>query len=85
LLQTITGAILVRSVVSIRSYLVSKGASDYIDTNMLLKHAIAFGIYLASTVVFLSGVIYNTFAGTQKSQELFDLARAICAIGNCIS
>lgn len=51
-LQVYSGVLLVRSVVRIRQFFVKRKAADYINTRMLLRHAITFGLYITTTVVY---------------------------------
>lgn len=61
ILQCVLGYILVRSVVDIRRYFIDKNAADFINTRMLIKHAVAFGIFLLAIIFFLCANIVVTF------------------------
>lgn len=52
IMMTISGVILIVSVIKIRNYFKSKGCEDYINTGMLLRHALSFGLYLLGTIIF---------------------------------
>lgn len=49
LVAIIAGFILVMSVVEIRDFFKRKDALDFIDTNMFIRHATVFGLYLVGT------------------------------------
>lgn len=51
-LQVYSGVLLIKSVMRIRQFFVKRNASNYIDTGMLLRHAITFGLYITTTVVY---------------------------------
>lgn len=56
----VSGAILVACVVKIRAYFKAKNATDYIDTKMLLRHGIAYGLYLVGSITTaLVLMVYN--------------------------
>mgnify|MGYP003353146145 CR=1 FL=1 len=44
-----SGVILVNGVLSIRRFFKEKNATDFINTAMLLRHGLAFGLYLVCT------------------------------------
>jgi hypothetical protein len=57
IMQIYFGVVLMKSVFGIRRFFVERGATDFINTGMLIRHSLAFGIYLASFVIY-----YVTFA-----------------------
>jgi hypothetical protein len=57
LLQCFSGYIMVKSVFSIRKFFKKRNATNYINIPMLLRHSVAFVLYLLSTVA-----DYGTFA-----------------------
>ena len=65
--------IIMRDVYRIRRYLVSKGAKDYINTSMLLRHAAAFGIVFAAIVLNTATYIVYLFNGSLESLIITDI------------
>lgn len=57
LLQVVSGFVLVRSLLKIRSFFKDKDAADSIDIRALLRHAAAFGLYLGATVIDISAMV----------------------------
>jgi len=52
--QTLSGVMLVSSVLKIKKFFRENNAEDYINTAMLWRHALSFGLFLASSVMFFS-------------------------------
>lgn len=57
LLQVVSGFVLVRSLLKVRSFFKDRDAADSIDIRALLRHAAAFGLYLVATVVDISAMV----------------------------
>ena len=65
-----SGAALMLSVWKVRHFFKSRNATDYINTEMLLRHGISFGLYLVGSVVaaiFLS--LYNLDRSNAKREK----------------
>lgn len=52
MLQCWSGYQLLTSVLSIRRFFFERNAEHFINTRMMLRHAIAFGLYLSTAVVY---------------------------------
>jgi hypothetical protein len=76
-LQVYSGAILMNSVLGIRRFFVMRNATDSINTGMLIRHILAFGIYMATTIVFY--VSYAVYSFTADSDVMF---RIISIVGS---
>jgi hypothetical protein len=50
-----------KSVLNIRNYFRKNDAEDYINTGMLLRHALSFGLYLLAIVVFFVVFCFYSF------------------------
>ena len=57
-LQIYTGYILVKSVLDIRKFFLSKDAINYINTKMLIRHASAFGLYMITIIIYFGTLCY---------------------------
>jgi hypothetical protein len=61
ILQAYYGAILMISVFRIRRFFVDRKATDYINTGMLIRHALAFGLYSVTQLTFYAAYILFAF------------------------
>lgn len=62
LLLIVSGVILVTTVVAIRQFYKKRNAADAVDTGALVRHAIAFGLFLIAAVEFnLANTLSNIF------------------------
>lgn len=85
-LQIISGIILVQSVLAVRDFLKKRGAEDFINTAMLMRHAYAFGLYLFTTCLFYMGwTIYAFDPKGAYTFLIFNLAAIINFIGSLAS
>jgi hypothetical protein len=57
-LQVYSGIMLVSSVIKIKRFFAERNATNFINTSMLLRHAIAFGLYMATTVAYFLALCY---------------------------
>jgi hypothetical protein len=57
-LQVYSGVMLVSSVIKIKRFFAERNANNFINTSMLLRHAMAFGLYMATTVAFFLALCY---------------------------
>ena len=62
MLQIITGIILCINVRTIHRYFRNRESTDYIDSDMLMRHAWSFGLYLVFTVTFMICNILSMFS-----------------------
>jgi hypothetical protein len=84
-LQLVSGTILVRSVLRINRFFKERGAEGYINTGMLLRHATAFGLYLACTAInYASYTLYLIFP-TDRCFNIFMLASMVWMLGGFFS
>lgn len=85
-LQTYSGVVLVRSVLSIRNFFRDKGKEDFINTGMLVRHALAFGLYLFITIIFfLAFTVYAFFPDSPKIFTIFNLTAIGFYFGSLIA
>jgi hypothetical protein len=62
MLLVVSGIILIKSVIKIRSFFKAQNASEYIDVPMLIRHSVSFGLYLVTIVCFFTVFsIYSFF------------------------
>jgi hypothetical protein len=64
--QIVSGLILVSTVVSIRRFFHEKNATEFINTSMLLRHALTFGLYLFGVIGFFGSFSFVIFYPTSR-------------------
>ena len=63
--ELLSGYILIRGILRIRNYFKEQDADDFIDTKMLLRHALSFSLYLIGTsCTAISLVFYTIYSGS---------------------
>jgi hypothetical protein len=85
LLQCFSGYIMVKSVLSIRKFFKERNATNFINIPMLMRHSVAFVLYLLSTLA-----DYGTFAiflafPNDYTFNLFMTAQDFWVIGGFVS
>lgn len=56
----VSGAFLIKSLVTIRQFFKEKGGLDNLRTSTMVKHAVAFGFYMVCLVAFnIAAIAYN--------------------------
>ena len=70
--QVASGVILVRGILRIRRFFREQDAEDYINTAMLLRHGIAFSLYLFGTsLTAISLVFFNIWPDDKQVKRVF--------------
>jgi hypothetical protein len=85
LLQINSGIILVSSVLRIRSFFKKRGAEDYINTKMLLRHGSSFGLYLLTSSAYYGTWVYFTLSQNDADFQVFLMAIVFNNIGSFIA
>jgi hypothetical protein len=75
IMQIYSGIILVKSVLDIRRYFVEREATSYINTGMLLRHALTFGIYLTTTAAY--NVSFALYTFTPNSTQMYTIVSIV--------
>lgn len=70
----ISGVILVVGVTRIRMFFKEREAEDFLDTKMLWRHALSFGLYLMSTVLWATTTAIQNIHSTSFTDKLWDVA-----------
>jgi hypothetical protein len=84
-LQIYSGIILIRSVLSIRRFFIERGAADFINSSMLLRHASCFIIYIVTTTSFFVAFGIYTFKPTTQIYEIAAAVGIFFQLGSCVS
>lgn len=70
----IAGFVLVWAVIKIRKYFKEKNATDYLNTNMLWRHGISFGLYLATSMATTTALLFvNLHTNDDNFKKYFDI------------
>lgn len=80
-----TGLILLRSVFSIRRYFAERKAFDFINTPMLVRHAVAFGLYMLTVVLYNASMVYWGWTQTAQTYYIATICGTLFNIGSTIS
>lgn len=68
----ISGYILVSSVIDVKNFFKERDAEDFINTPMLLRHGIAFSLYLiGTTVTAITLMFVNIYPESQRAYDVF--------------
>lgn len=84
-LQIYTGVILVKSVFDIRSFFVENNAANYINTTMLIRHALAFGAYMITIVMYFTTLCYWGWVQTASAYDWVMITGVIFNAGSVFS
>ena len=85
LLLIVSCYILVRDVFHIRNYLIRRGAKDYINTSILVRHALAFGFVLVFTIAGSLLSVYSIFAKGTLSSKFMGAIQFASTVAICVS
>lgn len=85
MLQCWTGYHLISSVVSIRRFFVDRNAQEFINTKMLLRHALAFGLYISTAIVYYTFLSIYLWTNSKKIYLIFAWVGIFYRIGSFIS
>jgi hypothetical protein len=77
LLWCISGAILVRSVYQIRDFFKRQNAEDFINTKMLIKHALTFGTFLIMSLIFIASQIADFLINNEVTGEVANITAVV--------
>lgn len=84
--QTLSGVMLVSSVYKIKKFFRENNAEDCINTAMLWRHALSFGLFLASSVMFFSMLcLFSWFPANKKIENAFYISQSLYMIASTIS
>jgi hypothetical protein len=78
--QVISGTILVVSVYRIKRFFDKRNAQDYINTGMLARHAVAFGLYLTTTLAFF--ISYQVYTLHPTNAAIYNVNQWTCIFFN---
>lgn len=67
----ISGVMLVAGVIKIRKFFKEKEAEDSINLPMLIRHAVAFGLYLVSSCIWLTALTITSYVEKAWADEFF--------------
>ena len=73
------------SVLSIRRFFLERNAEQFINTKMLLRHAIAFGLYLSTAVVYYTLLSIYLWTNSEQIYLIFAWSGIFYRIGCFIS
>lgn len=77
---------LVRGVWKIKRFFRENNAEDYIDTAMLWRHALSFGLYLVSNVAFFSMLaLFSFFPDNRQVDNAFYITQTIYTFVSTLS
>jgi len=85
LLQIYSGFILIRSVVSIKRFFVKEEAEDHLNTDMLIRHAVCFGLYIVTTAVYFIALGVWTLNPTDQTYSWAASCGIFFQVGSAIS
>ena len=86
IVQIYSGVILIKSVVSVRRFFVKNKATDYINTGMLLRHALTFGIYITTTAAyFVSFAVFTFYPDNDAIYTIVSVIGLVYIFGGIVS
>lgn len=84
-LQIYSGVVLVNSVFKIRRFFVAHNAQNYINSNMLIRHALCFILYIITVTAFYLSFGYYTMYPTKDNYVYAASSGIFFNLGGCIS
>ena len=85
-MSIVSGLILIKSVLQIRNFFKEHNATEFVNTNMLLRHGAAFGLYLVCTIVTaISLMLVNIYSENQKIYNIFSICFIADFLGEFVS